>query len=73
MNKWKVFTSYYRPYRSYIVFYLMKLLWELVKIWLVNTFHRGRHNMLRIIKQLVNTSLKNERYLQDIEDYIDHI
>ena len=73
MNKWKVFTSYYRPYRSYIVFYLMKLLWELVKIWLVNTMHRGRLNMLGIIKQLGNKLLKNEKYLQDIVDYIDQI
>ena len=73
MNKWKVFTSHYRLYRSYIVFYLMKLLWELVKIWLVNTMHRGRLNMLGIIKQLVNKLLKNEKYLQDIVDYIDQI
>ena len=35
--------------------------------------HRGRLNMLGIIKQLVNKLLKNEKYLQDIVDYIDQI
>ena len=48
-------------------------MWDLVKIWLVNTLQKGRHNMLPIIKQISNEMLKNEKYSQAIVDSIDHI